>query len=481
MQAKLALPKGPLQGSTAALLEAVGLGLADYTEKSRSYRPRCGRYQELFVKVFHEKDIAVQVATGNYDLGICGRDWIDELLVKYPSDAVVKVRDLGYGRKGLYVAASPSSGVVSLGEVRERWGRNGLRLVSEYPNLAESFALKQRLGRVRIFPVWGAAEAYPPENAELALVSAPSQAEVQVMGLIPLATWESSAYLIANKNSLERLDLSGLLGPFCRGGVGVGAGSPAPGGGAWRKPEVAHRDGSSIYLALPDGHQQRHMVKYLERCGLKVHGYSQGNRRPSINMEGVVVKVIRPQDMPLQVANQNFDLAITGRDWLLDHKSRFPSSPVKEMLALGFGQVRVVAVVANDFAASDMSGLREMAKRLPTLRVASEYVNIADKFARDNHLAPYKVIPTWGASEAFLPEDADLLVENTETGATLARHNLRIVETLFQSSACLIGNANPPGDKVKMERIARLVEVFRRAAPIGGGSVAPDSGASSDS
>ncbi len=62
------------------------------------------------------------------------------------------------------------------------------------------------------------------------------------------------------------------------------------------------------------------------------------------------------------------------------------------------------------------------------MRVASEYVNIADKYAHDNHLVPYKVIPTWGASEAFLPEDADVLIENTETGSTISRHNLKIIE-----------------------------------------------------
>jgi len=52
----------------------------------------------------------------------------------------------------------------------------------------------------------------------------------------------------------------------------------------------------------------------------------------------------------------------------------------------------------------------------------------------------YRVIPTWGATEAFLPDDADLLIENTETGATLKRHNLKIIETLFESTACLIAS-----------------------------------------
>ncbi|GAI31511.1 unnamed protein product, partial [marine sediment metagenome] len=102
-------------------------------------------------------------------------------------------------------------------------------------------------------------------------------------------------------------------------------------------------------------------------------------------------------------------------------------------------------------------------ERLVPIRVASEYVNIADKYARDNHLGMYRAIPTWGASEAFLPEDADLLIENTETGRTLARHNLKIIDTLFESTACLIGNTNGVVSSGKRERIKSITEALRTA------------------
>jgi ATP phosphoribosyltransferase len=225
------------------------------------------------------------------------------------------------------------------------------------------------------------------------------------------------------------------------------------------------REERAVWLALPDGHQEEPTLDFLAKAGIQVKGayLASGNRRPSINLPGVCVKVIRPQDMPLQVANGNFDLAITGEDWLRDHRYRFPSSPVREVLNLGFGKVKIVAVVSQDLAVSNVSELREFAKarRLLPLRVASEYVNIADKYARDHHLAPYKVIPTWGASEAFLPEDADLLIENTETGETLARHNLKIIDTLFESSACLIANVNALTSPDKEERIASIIETLR--------------------
>jgi ATP phosphoribosyltransferase len=459
---KLALPKGQLQGSTAALLKEAGFAIGDYREGSRLYRPECEGLPDVFAKVFHEKDIAIQVAIGNYDLGICRLDWVEELLAKYRSDAVVKVGDLGYGKRGLYAVTAVSSGVDSLDALRERW--QSLRIVSEYPNLAESYALRQRLKRFQIFPVWGAAGVYPPENAELAILAGTSADRLRGQGLAPVATiLESSAYLVANRDSLEGKDLSRLLTVLSSGGVVGGGADDAESAPDDTGAYGAAAGESVISLALPDGHQQRHTVDFLDSAGLEINGYNVGRpaSRPRIGEYGVMAKVVRPQDMPLQVANGNFDLAITGRDWLRDHCFRFPSSPVEEILDLGFGRVRIVVVVTQDLPVSGTDGLMKL-KRDSALRVASEYVNTADKYAYDNHLTPCKIIPTWGASEAFLPEDADVLIENTETGSTIAKHNLKIIDTLFESSACLIGNTEAVKRQDKKKKIAHLVEAIRR-------------------
>jgi len=234
--------------------------------------------------------------------------------------------------------------------------------------------------------------------------------------------------------------------------------------GQYLSPEAAD---DIVRLALPDGHQQLPTLRLLNKAGIRVDDYPSavGNRRPTTNLAGVMVKVIRPQDMPLQVANGNFDLAITGRDWLTDHLYQFPSSPVTELVDLKFGKVKIVAVVSRELSVDDIYGLRQLnAERLVPFRVASEYVNIADKYARDNHIGLYRVAPTWGASEAFLPEDADLLIENAKTGRTIARHNLKIIDTLFESTACLIGGTGNVLSASKGERIRSIIESLQTAA-----------------
>jgi ATP phosphoribosyltransferase len=463
---KLVLPKGRFQSPTANLLAEIDLGFEGYSDKTKQYRLRSARFPSLSAKILQEKDIPIQVAVGNYDLGICGLDWIEEFLVKYPAGALVKMSSLNYGEGGIHVVASAQAGITSLDELSAR--RNDYRIVSEYPNLAEAFALNLRMRRFRIFPVWGAAETYPPENADLAVLWGKSGAHIATQGLIPLQKLLSvTAFLIANRESLENKDLSQILMCF---DSQLTAEPQTP---------IEHElnickdlkitrsswPAKEINLALPDGHQQVSTVQFLKQAGLVLQGYSEDEvrRRPSADLEWLGIKVIRPQDMPLQVANGNFDLAITGEDWLREHLCRFPSSPVKKLFALGLGIVKIVAAVGQEMPVNNIDELRSLiqSSKFAPLKVASEYIDIADKYLRDNHINPYKLIPTWGASEAFLPEDADMLIDNTQTGKALEQQKLKIIDVLFQSSACLIANKNSLASPDKKEKMKFLTQKLR--------------------
>jgi ATP phosphoribosyltransferase len=169
------------------------------------YRPRSEKFPEVLIRVFHEKDIPIQIATGNYDLGICCLDWIEELMAKYPRSGLVKVKDLMYGDGCLYMASASS--------VSGNTRRNApVRIAGEYPNLAESYALRNRMSRFSVFPLWGGAEVYPPENADMVLLSARSEDELAQACMIPLSCeLEFSAYLIANRDSLESKKLDRVI------------------------------------------------------------------------------------------------------------------------------------------------------------------------------------------------------------------------------------------------------------------------------
>ncbi|MHB8085442.1 MAG: ATP phosphoribosyltransferase, partial [Dehalococcoidia bacterium] len=206
---RLALPKGRMLARTAELLEAVGLGFDDYNSKTRIYRMSSKTMPSLSAKMLNERDIPVQVAIGNYDFGICTSDWLQELQARYPASRVFKIADLDFEESGVFLAGSALSRIS-----RKDLSKSGVmwRIVTEYPALAESAAYKLRLKKFRIYPLWGSAEAYPPENAELAVLRAGDENALKSLNLTPVARLcDSSACVIANSDSLQKGNFSDLL------------------------------------------------------------------------------------------------------------------------------------------------------------------------------------------------------------------------------------------------------------------------------
>jgi ATP phosphoribosyltransferase len=218
-------------------------------------------------------------------------------------------------------------------------------------------------------------------------------------------------------------------------------------------------------LAVPDGHQQRHAVESLRAAGITLEGYTDSTyvRRPEASVPGLDVKVIRPQDMPQQVALGNFDLAMTGRDVLREHLLAFPDSPVEEVLDLKRSPYRIAAVVDGALPAATIREAVDHWHRAghDVIRVASEFPNIADHYARSHHFGRYQVLPVAGASEGFVPEDAEVLIEGSETGKSIVANGLKVVDWIFESTNCLIGSTRA----IEAERAAllhKVVDAFRR-------------------
>ncbi len=202
----------------------------------------------------------------------------------------------------------------------------------------------------------------------------------------------------------------------------------------------------ALRLAVPDGHQQRHVHEALAKAGIRFDGYEEKTyvRRPASRIDGLEVKVIRPQDMPQLVALGEFDIAITGLDLLNEHLYAFPSSPAYAALDLQCSQYNLSAVVDGalpaDNLADAMAYWRSLGKK--ALVIAAEFPATADHYARSRHFWRYRVIPIAGASEGFVPEDADMLIEGTETGRTIAENNLKILDNIYRSTTCLIARKN---------------------------------------
>ena len=478
---RVALPRGDLRAPLAERLTAVGFAPPGYGEGSRAYRFTVEDRPRVAVRVFSDEDIPIQIAVGQYDLGITSRSSIDELVTRYGHDSIVALRALDIGEARVVLAAPPGTTLAELGALRP------LRVATTYPHLTARFLNWLHAPDYRLIEVWGRPEAWPPEDADAAVLALSADDEGSSVlareGLEAIAeVHRGSAWLVANRHALSERDLQEALDPLLQlparpaAPEGVRYGPLRPAAIEVRAHATQSRsrsrersDNGALRLAVPDGHAQRHTVEALAAAGIAFEGYDQDQavRRPRSPIEGVTVKVIRPQDMPQAVALGRFDVALTGRDWLATHLAAFPASPVAELCDLHRSRYRMGAVVSEDVPAETIAEAVEYWRRddpRRAIRVASEYVELADQYARDRRLGRYRVIPIAGASEGFVPDDAEILIEGSETGTTLRANRLRMIDVIMESTNCAIGSTiRPQGARGELRD--RLVERLAAAAP----------------
>ena len=138
MSVRLALPTGDLRRGVGELLARAGIVAPGYEPDSRVLRSVAGD-DSTILRVFREKDIPIQVALGNYDVGICSDTWLSEQSVRFPLQRVVRVGSLPGPRQQVWVAASATAGLEP-GELPRGDLLRGARIVSEFPNLADLVA-----------------------------------------------------------------------------------------------------------------------------------------------------------------------------------------------------------------------------------------------------------------------------------------------------------------------------------------------------
>ena len=364
----------------------------------------------------------------------------------FPLQRIVRLGSFPGPVQSLWLCAAPESGLFP-GQLPPAAELRNIRIASEFPNLGDLFAIRHRIPGYRLIPLAGSAEAYPPDDADLVVLPAQGARDVEALGLVPVTRlFDGGLVLIANADSLGTAAMGALLrrlAPLLGGKVpSREVPRPTPGVTVQRQS----RSADVVRLALPDGHAQRHTPACLEAAGLQFDGYDEKSfvRRPVSGIDGLEIKVVRPQDMPQLVAMGMFDIAISGRDLLHEHLARFPGSPVEMAVDLGRNRYRIGPVVEEAFPATTTAeAVQRWAALGRPVRIASEFPATAEKFARENHLPYTTIIPIAGASEGFVPEDADFLVEGIETGSSLRANRLKMLDPFMESTNCVIVRRPP--------------------------------------
>jgi ATP phosphoribosyltransferase len=206
-----------------------------------------------------------------------------------------------------------------------------------------------------------------------------------------------------------------------------------------------------LQIVLPKGSLEKATLELFAAADLTVIRSSSVDYKATINDERVAeVRILRPQEIPVYVAEGLFDLGITGRDWVEETQSDVISLGELHYSKATSQPVRVVAAVAGE------SAVREI-KDLPQgVRVSSEYPALTKRFFSD-HGIEADVRLSYGASEAKIPDIADCVVDITETGRALRAAGLRIIATLLTSWTEVVAHPASAADPLKRHAMDQLM------------------------
>jgi ATP phosphoribosyltransferase len=199
-----------------------------------------------------------------------------------------------------------------------------------------------------------------------------------------------------------------------------------------------------LRLVIPKGSLEEQTLRLFEAADLTVRRGSSRDYHGRIDDERIDrVSLLRPQEIPTYVQDGLFDIGITGQDWIAE-----TAADVEILASLSYAKsgtghgTKVVLAVPNEHPANN-------AGEIPAgTRISTEFLHVTERYFAELGI-PVKVVWSFGATEAKVPEIVDAIVDITETGSTLRAHGMKIIETLLESEPVLVANREAAADPVK--------------------------------
>ncbi len=210
-----------------------------------------------------------------------------------------------------------------------------------------------------------------------------------------------------------------------------------------------------LKLVLPKGSLEKATLELFDAADLPVRrssdvAYSASIADPRISD----VRILRPQEIPVYIADGLFDIGITGRDWVTETGSEVVSLGELQYSKATALPIRVVLAVAGDSPYQSIADLPQ------GVRVSTEYPGLTRRFF-DSAGIEAQIALSYGATEAKVPDIVDAVVEITETGRALRAAGLRIIDTLLTSYTELIANPVAAADTDKRHAMGQIFTLLQ--------------------
>ena len=205
-----------------------------------------------------------------------------------------------------------------------------------------------------------------------------------------------------------------------------------------------------LRLVLPKGSLEKATIELFADADLHVRRSSDVEYKASIDDPRVAdVQILRPQEIPSYVEEGLYDLGICGLDWVEETNSDVVTLGQLQYSKATSRPFNIVLAVAQDSPWQSVADLPE------GVRVSTEYVGLTTRFL-EKHGVHANVRVSYGATEAKIPDGADVVVDGTETGRALRAAKLRVLDTIVASYTVLIANRTAYDDPQKRHAMNQL-------------------------
>jgi ATP phosphoribosyltransferase len=210
-----------------------------------------------------------------------------------------------------------------------------------------------------------------------------------------------------------------------------------------------------LRLVLPKGSLEKATLELFEAADLRVERSSTVDYKATIDDPRIEeVRILRPQEIPMYVAEGLFDLGITGRDWVEETASDVLTLGELRYSKATARPIRMVVAVPQDSPIDRVEDLPQ------GLRVSTEYPGLTRRFFEGRGIEA-DIRLSYGATEAKVPDIVDCIVEITETGRALRAAGLKIIDEVLTSYTELIANPAAAADPAKrhaMDQVKTLLD-----------------------
>lgn len=205
-----------------------------------------------------------------------------------------------------------------------------------------------------------------------------------------------------------------------------------------------------LKVLLPKGRIYEGVRELLFEAGIEIY-LPERTYFPLTNSTDLTFQVVKPQIASLLLLQGKADLCFSGADWVCENEAE---DKIEEVLDLGLDKVKIIAAIPDSM---DESVIKD------GVTIATEYEKLSKNWLKKRGLTG-QIFRTYGTSEGFVRQDkaalAQVLIDNSATGSSLRANNLKVIDTLMESSTRLYANKESMKDKEVRDKVSSLKMLF---------------------